>query len=111
MMLNVWGVIWRIQKKLIGWTKDNAQNGTPIPEQAKRMARMDSWLARECIPEPAMLFFMGAATLPAVWEIRFSRRKGQNTLTAKNAKTSREFAKKELDLPCELRDCFRVLRG
>ncbi len=39
MLLNVWGVIWRIQKKIIRWTRDNAANGTPIPEQAKAMAR------------------------------------------------------------------------
>jgi len=63
MMLNVWGVIWRIQKRIIQWTKDNAVNGTPIPEQSKRMARQaflasrtNAWLS---LP---MLFFMGAAS-------------------------------------------------
>jgi uncharacterized membrane protein len=63
MMLNVWGVIWRIQKRLILWTKDNATNGTPMPEQAKAMARQaflvsraNAWLS---IP---LLFFMGAAS-------------------------------------------------
>ena len=40
MLLNVWGVIWRIQKRLIAWTKANAENGAPMPEQAKRMARI-----------------------------------------------------------------------
>jgi uncharacterized membrane protein len=63
MMLNVWGVIWRIQKLLIAWTKDNALNGTPIPEQSKRMARMAFLTSRAnaylSIP---MLFFMGAAS-------------------------------------------------
>ena len=63
MMLNVWGVIWRIQKRLIAWTKDNAENGTPIPEQAKRMARMAFLTSRAnaylSIP---LLFFMGAAS-------------------------------------------------
>jgi uncharacterized membrane protein len=63
MMLNVWGVIWRIQKRIIQWTRDNALNGTPIPEQSKRMARQaflvsraNAWLS---LP---LLFFMGAAT-------------------------------------------------
>jgi uncharacterized membrane protein len=63
MMLNVWGVIWRIQKRIIQWTRDNAVNGTPIPEQAKRMARQaflvsraNAWLS---LP---LLFFMGAAS-------------------------------------------------
>jgi uncharacterized membrane protein len=63
MMLNVWGVIWRIQKKLIAWTKDNAQNGTPIPEQAKRMARMGFLASRaNAFLSIPMLFFMGAAS-------------------------------------------------
>jgi uncharacterized membrane protein len=63
MMLNVWGVIWRIQKRIIQWTRDNALNGTPIPEQSKRMARQaflvsraNAWLS---LP---LLFFMGAAS-------------------------------------------------
>jgi uncharacterized membrane protein len=63
MMLNVWGVIWRIQKRIIQWTRDNAANGTPMPEQSKRMARQafltsraNAWLS---LP---LLFFMGAAS-------------------------------------------------
>lgn len=63
MMLNVWGVIWRIQKRIIQWTKDNATNGTPIPDKAKAMARMAFLCSRTnfflSIP---MLFFMGAAS-------------------------------------------------
>jgi len=63
MMLNVWGVIWRIQKRIIQWTKDSAANGTPMPDKAKYMARQaflcsraNAWLS---LP---MLFFMGAAS-------------------------------------------------
>ncbi|HZQ20181.1 MAG TPA: hypothetical protein VFA90_15790 [Terriglobales bacterium] len=63
MLLNVWGVVWRIQKRLIAWTKANAENGTPIPDKAARMQRMvfltaraNAWLS---IP---LLFFMGAAS-------------------------------------------------
>ena len=63
MMLNVWGVIWRIQKRLIQWTKDSAANGTPMPEKAKAMARMAFLCSRAnaylSIP---LLFFMGAAS-------------------------------------------------
>ena len=63
MLLNVWGVIWRIQKRLIAWTKANAENGTPMPEQSKRMARMAFLTSRAnaylSIP---LLFFMGAAS-------------------------------------------------
>ena len=63
MLFNVWGVIWRIQKKLIGWTRDNAANGTPIPEQAKTMARQAFLASRaNAILSIVMLFFMGAAS-------------------------------------------------
>jgi uncharacterized membrane protein len=63
MMLNAWGGVWRIQKRLIAWTKANAENGTPVPEQAQRMTRMAFLMSRAnaylSIP---MLFFMGAAS-------------------------------------------------
>ena len=63
LMLNVWGVVWRIQKRLIAWTQANAENGTPVPEKAARMQRMaflvsriSAWLT---IP---LLFFMAVAS-------------------------------------------------
>jgi len=63
MLLNVWGVIWRIQKRLIAWTKANAENGTPIPEESKRMARMAFLVSRtNAFLSIPMLFFMGAAS-------------------------------------------------
>src|SRR5712671_7993162 len=58
MLLNVWGVIWRIQKRLIAWTKANAENGTPIPEKAQRMARMAFLMSRaNAFMSIPMLFF------------------------------------------------------
>src|SRR5207244_12171407 len=63
MMLSVWGIIWRIQKRLIAWTKANAENGTPIPEQSKRMARMALLASRtNFFLSFPMLFLMGAAS-------------------------------------------------
>jgi uncharacterized membrane protein len=63
MMLNVWGIIWRVNKKVINWTREFAKNGTPIPPESPALARMaflasrtNAWLS---IP---MLFFMGAAS-------------------------------------------------
>ena len=63
LLLNVWGVMWRIQKRLIQWTRDSALNGTPMPEKSQRMARQaflvsraSAWLS---LP---LLFFMGAAS-------------------------------------------------
>ena len=63
MMLNVWGVIWRIQKRLIQWTRDSAVNGTPMPEKAKAMARQAFLVSRaNAYFSIVLLFFMGAAS-------------------------------------------------
>jgi uncharacterized membrane protein len=63
MLLNVWGVIWRIQKRMIQWTRDNATNGTPMPDKAKAMARQAFLASRaNAFLSVVMLFFMGAAS-------------------------------------------------
>ncbi len=63
MMFNVWGVIWRIQKKLIRWNADAAADGTPIPEQGATLARLNLRASRTnfWLSFP-MLFFMAAAS-------------------------------------------------
>ena len=62
LLLNVWGVVWRAQKRLIAWQRAFSEHGTPIPPQAERLAawalttmRVSFWLS---FP---LLFFMGAA--------------------------------------------------
>jgi uncharacterized membrane protein len=62
MLLNVWGIIWPAQKRIIAWTKDNAQNGTPIPPESAALARRaflasrtNAWLS---LP---MLLFMATS--------------------------------------------------
>ena len=63
MMLNVWGVIWRIQKRIIQWTVENAASGTPMPERSARMARMAFLASRtNAFLSIPLLFFMGAAS-------------------------------------------------
>ena len=63
LLLNVWGIVWRCNKKIIRWTAENVANGTPIPEKAERLARqgflvsrISAWLT---LP---LLWFMGAAS-------------------------------------------------
>lgn len=63
MVLNTWVVVWRVQKRLIGWMRACAEQNTPMPPEAERMmrwgfitARVSLWLS---FP---MLFFMGAAS-------------------------------------------------
>jgi uncharacterized membrane protein len=62
MMLNVWGVIWRCQKRLIAWTKASAEQGTPMPAEAAALARLAFLTSRAnfWVSFP-MLFFMAAA--------------------------------------------------
>jgi uncharacterized membrane protein len=63
MMLNVWGVIWRAQKKIIQWTAENAKNGTPMPDKAKYLARQAFLMSRtNFVLSFPMLFLMGAAS-------------------------------------------------
>ncbi len=62
MLLNAWGIIWRAQKRLIAWTRASAEQGTPMPPEAARLARWAFLASRTgfwmSVP---MLFFMGAA--------------------------------------------------
>jgi uncharacterized membrane protein len=62
MMFNAWGVVWRVQKRLILWTRASLDQGTPMPPEADGLrrwgflaSRVAFWLS---LP---MLFFMGAA--------------------------------------------------
>jgi uncharacterized membrane protein len=63
MMLNVWGVIWRMQKKIIRWTEESATKGTAMPPEAAKLARLNFLCSRVnfWLSFP-MLFFMGAAS-------------------------------------------------
>lgn len=63
MLLNTWGVVWRVQKKLIAWTRAAAEQGTPMPPETERLMRWNYLTARTSfwLSFP-MLFFMGAAS-------------------------------------------------
>ena len=62
LFLNVWGIAWRCQKRLIVWTRAASVNGTPMPAEAANLARVATltlqinfWLS---FP---MIFFMAAS--------------------------------------------------
>lgn len=38
MMLNVWGIVWRAQKKIIRWARENPAAATPMPAELARFA-------------------------------------------------------------------------
>jgi uncharacterized membrane protein len=63
MLLNTWGVVWRAQKRLIGWTRAASEQGTPLPAEAERMMRWTFLTARTSLwLSFPMLFFMGASS-------------------------------------------------
>lgn len=58
MLLNVWGIIWRMQKKLIRWTIEGA-----MPPEAAKLARLSYLTTRiNFVLTFPMLFFMAAAS-------------------------------------------------
>ena len=63
MMMNVWGIIWRINKKLIRWNQEFAANGAAVPSEAAALARMAFLASRTnfWLSFP-LLFLMGAAS-------------------------------------------------
>lgn len=63
MMLNVWGLLWRMQKRLIQWTAQNAAHGTPMPDKTASFTQLSLLVARTnfWLSFP-MLFFMAAAS-------------------------------------------------
>jgi uncharacterized membrane protein len=63
LLMNTWGVVWRVQKKMIVWTRANVEKGTPIPPEAERLLRWNYLTARTSfwLSFP-MLFFMAAAS-------------------------------------------------
>ena len=71
MMLNVWGIVWRIQKRIIRWTEESVSKGTAMPPESAKMARLSLLCARVnfWLSFP-MLFFMGAASHYAIFAAR-----------------------------------------
>jgi uncharacterized membrane protein len=63
MLLSVWGVVWRMQKKMIRWIEANVSNGTPMPPEAPRVMQLSMLCTRvNFVLSFPMLFFMGAAS-------------------------------------------------
>lgn len=62
MLLNTWGVVWRAQKRLIFWTSENVERGTPMPERAAYLSRWSFIAGRAGFwMSFPLIFFMAAA--------------------------------------------------
>ncbi len=63
MLLNVWGLLWRAQKKIIRWTNESITNQTAMPAEAAKLARLSFLVSRtNFVLTFPMLFFMAAAS-------------------------------------------------
>ncbi|HEY2171424.1 MAG TPA: urate hydroxylase PuuD [Candidatus Angelobacter sp.] len=63
MLLNVWGIVWRMQKKIIRWTEASAAEGTPMPPEAAKLARITQLAAQtNFILSFPMLLMMAVAS-------------------------------------------------
>jgi len=63
MLLNVWGIVWRIQKKIIRWTAESAAKGAPMPAEAQKLARLAQLAAQtNFILSFPMLLMMAVAS-------------------------------------------------
>ncbi|MFZ3214243.1 MAG: hypothetical protein WA188_22280 [Terriglobales bacterium] len=62
MLLNVWGIVWRANKRLIAWTRETSAAG-PMPDKLGRMMRQAFIASRaNFVISFPLLFFMGAAS-------------------------------------------------
>jgi uncharacterized membrane protein len=63
LLLNTWGVVWRVQKQLIRWARVSAEQGVAMPAEAARLMRWNYLASRTSFwMSFPMLFFMGAAS-------------------------------------------------
>jgi uncharacterized membrane protein len=68
MLLNVWGIVWRMQKKIIRWTEESATKGTPMPPEAQKLARLAQLAAwTNFVLSFPMLLMMAVASHYAVF--------------------------------------------
>ena len=63
MLLNVWGIVWRMQKKIIRWTSESNVSGKPMPAETAKVARLAFLATRlNFVLSFPMLFFMAVAS-------------------------------------------------
>lgn len=63
MMLNVWGVVWRAQKRIIRWARENPAVASPMPEDLVRFGALGQLAAQtNFVLSFPMLLMMAAAS-------------------------------------------------
>jgi len=66
LLLNTWGVVWPVQKRLIAWSRASAEQGTPMPPEAERLMRWNYLTARTSfwLSFPMLLCMAAASHYP-----------------------------------------------
>ena len=69
MFLNVWGIIWPNQKKIIAATRETLEKGTPAPQEQPKWARRAFLASRTnvALSIPMLFFMVASAHLGIVW--------------------------------------------
>src|SRR5258708_5582827 len=63
LLLNVWGIVWRANKKILHWMEAAGKNGSPMPPEAAALARQAALTSRFSFDLTlVIIFFMAAAS-------------------------------------------------
>ena len=63
LLLNVWGIVWRANKKILRWMEATSKNGSPMPLEAATLTRQAMLTSRFSFYLTfVIIFFMAAAS-------------------------------------------------
>jgi uncharacterized membrane protein len=63
LLLNVWGIVWRANKKILRWMQAAGANGSTIPAEAAELGRQAALTSRYSFYLTFVItFFMAAAS-------------------------------------------------
>ena len=63
LLLNVWGIVWRANKKILRWMEAAGANGSPMPGEAVALSRQAALTSRfSFYLSLVIIFFMAAAS-------------------------------------------------
>jgi uncharacterized membrane protein len=63
LLLNVWGIVWRANKKILRWMEAAKDTGTAMPAEAASLGRQAALTSRFSFYLTfVIIFFMGAAS-------------------------------------------------
>jgi uncharacterized membrane protein len=61
LLLNVWGIVWRANKKILRWMEAANNNGTPMPPEAALLGNQAALASRFSFYLTFVIIFLMAA--------------------------------------------------